>query len=161
MGRIIALLLILIISLPFSLQAKNRTFKVIAQDIEYAFYKKEKLVWKFKTSVFKERSDNVCEAIKIIIINLQKDLKIIADKGFYNKKEDKFLLIGKVHLFTQKFGEVFTDKLIYFPKQGLIITDKKVLVKKKGLIAKGKGLIYKIDTGDFQIKEKPRIKFSL
>ncbi len=160
MGRIAGILLILMLTFSV-LNAKTITFKVMAKNIEYSLYKKNRLLWQFKAKIFKEENDNIYEATGIIIINLQKNLKIIADKGIYNKKSGEFLLLGRVHLFTKKFGEVFTAKLLYFPKKGLIITDKEVLVKKKGLIARGKGLIYKLDTGDFKIKEKTKIKFNM
>ena len=88
-------------------------------------------------------------------------MEIWADKGFYNKKEDRFLLQSNVHLITSKYGEVYTEELIFFPKKDLILTDKEVLVIKKGFRVKGKGLIYDVNTGNFQVKEKAKVQMKI
>lgn len=155
MGRIIKFLLILAFLFRPSL---SLSFKIFATDLEYYFYKKEKLIWNFKIKEFIQKDELSFEAKKIYIINKEKNLEIWADNGFYDKKEDKFVLKNNVYLITLEHGEIKTSELTFFPQKNLILTDVEILVKKKDLVVKGRGLFYNINTGNFQIKEKAKVR---
>ena len=160
MGRIITILFS-IIFFNFLIFSFSFSFKIISHNLEYALYKKNKLIWSFKIKKFIQKENGNFEGKTIYIINKEKGLEIWADKGFYNKKEDKFLLQSNVHLITSKYGEVYTEELIFFPKKDLILTDKEVLVIKKDLKVKGKGLIYDVNTGNFRVKEKAKVQMKI
>jgi len=160
MGRIITILFS-IIFFNFFIFSLSFSFKIISHNLEYALYKKNKLIWSFKIKKFIQKENDNFEGKTIYIINKEKGLEIWADKGFYNKREDKFLLQSNVHLITSKYGEVYTEELIFFPKKDLILTDKEVLVIKKDLKVKGKGLIYDVNTGNFRVKEKAKVQMKI
>ncbi len=156
MARIFKFLFVLVF-LFFFKPLSSFSFKIFATDLEYYFYKKEKLIWSFRTKEFLQKDDFFFEAKKIYIVNKEKNLEIWADNGFYNKKEDKFVLKNNVYLVNPEHGEIKTSELIFFPEKNLILTDEEILVKKKNMVVKGKGLFYNINTGNFQIKEKAKV----
>ncbi len=160
MGKIVKILLSLVLSL-FLLPSWSFSFKVISHNLVYALYKKEKLVWKLKVKEFVQEENGNFKGKDIYIINKQKGLKIWAEDGIYKKDEDKLLLKNNVHLITSEYGEVITQELVFYPKKNLITTNKEVLLIKKGLKIKGVGLIYNIETGNFQVKEKAKVKLKL
>ena len=160
MGRIITILFS-IIFFNFFIFSLSFSFKIISHNLEYVLYKKNKLIWSFKIKKFIQKENGNFEGKTIYIINKEKGLEIWADKGFYNKREDKFLLQSNVHLITSKYGEVYTEELIFFPKKDLILTNKEVLVIKKDLKVKGKGLIYDVNTGNFRVKEKAKVQMKI
>jgi len=145
----------------FLLSSYSFSFKVISHNLEYAFYKKNKLIWSFKIKDFIQKENGDFEGKGVYITNKEKGLKIWADRGFYKKNEDKFLLRKNVHLITSQYGEVYTEELLFFPEKNLILTDKEVLIIKEGFRIKGKGLIYEVDTGNFRVKEKAKVKLKL
>jgi len=160
MGRITKLLLN-IVFLNFLLFSHSLSFKVASQNLEYALYKGEKLVWSFKINNFIQEDNGNFKGEGIYILNKEKGVEIWADKGFYIKNEDKFLLKANVRLVTSEYGEIITDELTFYPKKNLILTDKEVLLIKKGFKIKGIGLIYNIDTGNFKITEKAQVNLKL
>ncbi len=160
MGRIVKILLSLVLSL-FLLPSWSFSFKVISHNLVYALYKKEKLVWSFKIKEFIQKENGDFKGKEVYIINKQKGFEIWAKNGIYKKAKNKFLFKNNVRLITSKYGEVLTQELIFYPKKNLIFTDKEVIVIKKGLKIKGVGLIYNIETGNFQVKEKAKVKLKL
>jgi LPS export ABC transporter protein LptC len=160
MGRTFKLLFSLII-FNFLFYSFSFPFKIISHDLKYAFYKRERLIWSFKIRDFVQEENGNFKGKGIYIINKEKGLEIWADKGFYKKREDKFLLENNVRLITSEYGEVITQELIFYPKKNLIFTDKEVLVIKKDIKIKGVGLIYDVETGNFKVKEKAKVKLKL
>ncbi len=110
---------------------------------------------------FLQKENGDFEGKNIYLINKEKGLEIWANKGFYKKGEDKFVLQDNVYLITSEFGEVYTQEIIFYPKKNLIITDKEVTLVKKGLTIRGKGLIYEIGTGNFKVKEKAKVRWKI
>lgn len=159
MGRIIKLLFSIVIIL--FLYPLSFSFQIISHELEYAFYKKNQLVWSFRMKEFIQKETGDFEGKNIYLINKEKGLEIWANKGFYKKEEDKFILQDNVHLLTSEYGEVYTQEIIFYPRKNLIFTDKEIIVVKKGLTIRGKGLIYEIGTGNFKVKEKAKVQWKI
>uniref|UniRef100_A0A7V6CEM4 LPS export ABC transporter periplasmic protein LptC n=1 Tax=Thermodesulfobacterium geofontis TaxID=1295609 RepID=A0A7V6CEM4_9BACT len=160
MGNFIKLLFSIIIFIFLSFYCAF-PFQIVSHELEYALYKKNQLIWSFKTKEFFQKETGDFEGKDIYLINKEKGLKIWANKGFYQKWEDKFILQDNVHLVTSEYGEVYTQKLIFYPKKNLIFTDEEVILIKKGLTVKGKGLIYEIETGNFKVEGKAKVKWKI
>jgi LPS export ABC transporter protein LptC len=160
MGNFIKLLFIIIIFIfiPFY---NTYPFQIVSHDFEYALYKNNQLVWSFKIKEFFQKETGDFEGKNIYLINKEKGLEIWANKGFYQKEEDKFILQENVHLVTLSYGEVYTQKLIFYPKKNLIFTDEEVILIKKGLTIRGKGLTYDIETGNFKVEGKTKVKWKI
>lgn len=133
-------------------------FKIKTEDLEYNFFKLSKnkisLVWRLKAKELIQKNEFFIEVTDFTLINQEKNLQIKGYKGFYFAKEKKFVFKHKIELKTSQYGEVFTEELIFYPEQNLIISEQEVILKKSGAFIKGKGLVYNIETGNFQIKEK-------
>lgn len=157
-----ALLLILVFFLKDLVWGTKNSFstefKVVSENLEYAFYKEETLNWKLKASFFTQTSDGSFEAENIKLISPLKGITLSSKKANYIKPEEKIIFKKEVVLVTSEFGEVYTDELVYFPQKNLILSNSEVLVKKKGLEVRGKGLVYQIDSGNFEVKGRAQIK---
>uniref|UniRef100_A0A7V4N2U2 LPS export ABC transporter periplasmic protein LptC n=1 Tax=Thermodesulfobacterium geofontis TaxID=1295609 RepID=A0A7V4N2U2_9BACT len=160
MGKFIKLLFSIIIFI-FQFFYYAFSFQIVSHEFEYALYKKNQLIWSFKIKNFFQKETGDFEGKNIYLINKEKGLEIWANKGFYQKEENKFILQENVHLVTSSYGEVYTQKLIFYPKKNLIFTDEEVILIKKGLIIRGKGLIYEIETGNFKVERKAKVKWKI
>lgn len=138
----------------------SKDFKVIAENFNYFLYNEETLSWKLKASLFIQTSDDSFEAENIEIVNPLRGITLTSKKATYLRNEEKIIFKEKVLLVTSEFGEVYTDELIYFPKKNLILSNSDVLVKKRDLQIRGKGLVYQIDTQNFEVKGRAQVKMS-
>lgn len=140
--------------------SSSKSFKVISEHLEYSLYYGESLSWKLKASLFIQTLDGSFEAEDIKIINPSKGITLISKKAVYLSNEEKLIFKDKVLLITSEFGEVYTDELIYFPKKNLILSNSDVLVKKRDFQVRGKGLVYQIDTQNFEVKGRAQVRIS-
>lgn len=138
----------------------SKDFKIVSEDFEYSLYNGETLSWKLKASFFIQTSDGSFEAENVKIVNPSKGITLTSKRATYLNNEEKLIFREKVLLVTSEFGEVYTDELIYFPKKNLILSNSDVLVKKRDLQVKGKGLVYQIDTQNFEVKGRAQVKIS-
>lgn len=138
----------------------SKDFKVIAENFNYFLYNEETLSWKLKASLFIQTSDDSFAAENIEIVNPLRGITLTSKKATYLRNEEKIIFKEKVLLVTSEFGEVYTDELIYFPKKNLILSNSDVLVKKRDLQIRGKGLVYQIDTQNFEVKGRAQVKMS-
>ncbi|MCX8042054.1 MAG: LPS export ABC transporter periplasmic protein LptC [Thermodesulfobacteriaceae bacterium] len=154
-------LIFLIVSLSFSQEVG---FKIKGENLEYNFFKisKNKIfaLWKLRAKELIQKEDFLIEVTEFNLVNEEKNLQIKGLKGFYFPKEKKFVFKNKVELKTSQYGEAFTEELIFYPEQNLIISEGEVILRKRGVLIRGKGLVYEVDTGNFQIKEKTRAQFT-
>ncbi len=135
--------------------------QIEATNIEYSLYKKERLEWTFRAKYFSQENPEFFYGESVLITNPYKGLKIKGDRAFYYKKEDKFVIKGRVKLFTRKKGELFTSELIFFPKKNLVIGYRKVILKQKGAILKGRGFVYRLDRHELKLKSRTKAIFSM
>ncbi len=150
----------LFISLSFS---EEVIFQVKGENLEYTFFKisskKANILWKLKAKELIQKEDGSVEVTNFILINEEKSIQIKGLKGFYLPKEKKFVFRNRVELKTSQYGEAFTEELIFYPEQNLIVSEHEIVLKKDKAMIRGKGLVYNIDTGNFQIKEKTKAQF--
>ena len=132
-----------------------------AKDVVYYLYKNDKLEWSFKAKTLVQVGPNEFKAKDIIIKNEIQKITITGKLAFFNKLKDVLVVKGNAVLKAPKVGTILTNELEFFLKEGLVTSKGEVLVKKEGMTIKGKGMIYKIKTGEFKLKEKARIKFEL
>jgi len=137
---------------PTGLEAKN---------VVYYLYKNDKLEWSFKAKTLVQIAPNEYKAEDITIENKPQKIKITGKLAFFNRLKEELVVKGNAVLTAPKVGMILTDELEFFLKEGLVTSKGEVLVKKEGMTIKGKGMIYKIKTGEFKLKEKARIKFEL
>lgn len=89
MGRIITILFS-IIFFNFLIFSLSFPFKIISHNLEYALYKKNKLIWSFKIKKFIQKENGNFEGKTIYIINKEKDWKYGRIKVFIIKKKINF-----------------------------------------------------------------------
>ncbi len=135
--------------------------QIEATNIEYSLYKKERLEWTFKAEYFSKKRPDLFYGEKVFITNPYKGLKIKGEKAFYYQKEDKFVIKGRVRLFTKEKGELFTSELVFFPRKNLVIGPREVILRQKGVVMKGRGFIYRLDSHELKLKSKTKAIFSM
>ena len=133
--------------------------QIEATDIEYTLYKGKRLEWKLKAKYFSKENENVFYGRDVLITNPYKGLKISGKQAFYYQREDKFVIEGKVHLYTKNKGELFTSKLVFYPKKDLVLGNKEVILKQKNLIMRGRGFVYYLNKQKLKLKSKTRAVF--
>lgn len=133
--------------------------EIRATHLTYQRYLGETLSWKLKTEEFLKKGEDYFEAKNIYLENIPKGIKISAERGRYLLREDKFILTGRVRLYTEKEGEVYTEELYFFPKRDLIEAPGEVLIKKGSIEVKGEGLTYQVSLGDFKLHKRARAQF--
>lgn len=153
----IALIFLILVDFLFA----QEPLEIKMSSLIYQRYEGTNLVWKLSSQEFWQKKNELFEAKGVYLENLTKGIKIWANKVVYIKGEDKFILQGKVHLITEKEGEVFTEELIFYPKKDLLSAPGKVLIKKEGIQVSGEGLTYSIGEGNFQLQKRAKAQFKL
>ena len=135
--------------------------QIEATDIEYTLYKGKRLEWTFKARYFSKERGDLFFGKDVVITNPYKGLKIKGNQAFYYQREDKFVIKGRVRLFTRNRGELFTSELVFFPGRNLVVGDREVILKQKDLVMRGRGFIYRLDRQELKLKGKTRAIFSM
>ncbi|PMP61849.1 MAG: hypothetical protein C0197_05275, partial [Caldimicrobium thiodismutans] len=107
MGKIFKGIFILI-TLFLSPWALSQETKI--RGVNYQKYESEKLIWKLVSDTYEQKDDTFI-AQNVYLENLPKGLRIYAKEALYLKREEKFILKGKVKLITEKEGEIYTEEL--------------------------------------------------
>lgn len=157
MGKIFARIYFIII---FFLLTEAFSQDVKIKGVNYQRYEGEKLVWKLLSDSYEQKGDTFF-AEKVYLENLPKGLKIYANEAFYLKKEDKFILKGKVKIITEKEGEIYTEELIFYPKKDLLLAQGEVSIVKENLKLSGSGLTYDLTKGDLKLQKRAKAQFKL
>lgn len=153
----IPLVLVLLTMKGFSQEIRE----VRANSIIYQRYQGETLQWKLEARELLKKEETFFHIKGLYLENLSKGLRIFADEGIYSGQEDRFILRGKVKLYAEREGEVYTEELFFYPKKDLIEIPGKVQVRKGDLEIKGEGLTYNINQGELKIhrRAKAQIRF--
>ena len=87
--------------------------------------------------------------------------ELVADKGYYVKKENHYKAIGNVLFFNRKTGdELSSEELIWEPDEEIVYTEKFVTIKSEDEIHTGEGLMADQDFESYTI-ENPSGTLSL
>ena len=144
----------LIFLFPLSIFA----FEVKANNIQYFFYKNEKLQWIFKAEKFFQKNSYEFFAEKVYITNPLKEFSIEGKKAMYNMQKDEFIIKGNVKLVTKDKGVLFTPKLVFFPNKQLIVGKDEVVLKRENIVIHGRGFFYDVKKGKFTITSQTRVE---
>lgn len=133
--------------------------EIRATSLVYQRYRGESLEWKLHAKELWKKGDEIFKAQGLYLENLPKGLKIFAEEGVYQGREDKFILRGKVRLFVEKEGEVFAEELFFYPKRDLIEIPGAVQIRKGDLEIRGEGLTYQINQGELKVHRRAKAQF--
>lgn len=100
--------------------------------LKYQRFEGPNLIWKLSSQEFIQRSEETFEAKGVYIENIIRGIKIWANAAQYLKKEGKFILRGKVRLFTEREGEVITEELFFLSQKRSTYSSGPCNNKKKG-----------------------------